>query len=339
MSSSRTSQKNKWYAIINPNAGKGKGQKDWVLISSLMQKAGISYEAVFTRGIHDAIDLTGEAIRKGWRRFVVVGGDGTINETVNGILGQQEVPVTEIKLGIIPVGTGNDWGRMFGIPGDYSKAVDTLRHERTFYQDAGVVRYEQEGKRHQRYFINIAGLGFDAVVVQRANLRKAKGRSGIMVYMQTLLFTLATYRHTHTTLDLDGQHFSGPVFTISIGIGRYSGGGMIQTPHAIADDGWFDVTIIRKIGKLDIIRHLGMLFNGRLPEHPKVITCRAKKIRIDSEPEIHLEVDGETLGHSPIEMEILKKKMAVVVGEDFDPAAVIAPEQNVPEIASASSCR
>lgn len=339
MSVSVTSPKSRWYVIINPNAGKGKGQKDWPMISSLMHEAGLSYEAVFTTGMHDAIHLTQEAIRRGWRKFVVVGGDGTINETVNGLLGQQEVEVSKMLLGIIPVGTGNDWGRMFGIPSSYAKAVETLRRQRIFLQDAGVVRYEQEGKQHQRYFINIAGLGFDAVVVQRANLRKAQGKSGVMVYIRALFTTLASYRHTHTTLDLDGHLFTDHIFTISIGIGRYSGGGMIQTPHAIADDGWFDVTIIRKIGRLDIISHLGMLFNGRLPEHPKVTTCRAKKILIDSEPEIHLEVDGESLGHSPIEMEILNKKVAVVAGEDFDPAAVSAPAQNAPEKASASSCR
>ena len=155
------------------------------------------------------------------------------------------------------------------------------------------------------------------MVVQRANRSKQKGRSGLLVYLRTLFVTLASYRHTHTTLNLDGRTFSDDVFTISIGIGRYSGGGMMQTPHAIADDGFFDVTVIRKIGKLDIIRHFGMLFNGRLPEHPRVTTCRARKILIDSEPPIHLEVDGETLGHSPIEIEILKKKVAVVVGEEF----------------------
>ncbi len=339
MSVSTLPSQNAWFTIINPNAGKGKGRKDWSRISSLLGDAGISYEPVFTRGIHDAIRLTREALRRGWRKFAVVGGDGTINECVNGLLDQEEVPVGEVLLGIIPVGTGNDWGRMFGIPADYAGAVETLRNERIFLQDAGVVRYEQEGQRHQRYFINIAGLGFDAVVVQRANISKAKGRSGMLVYLRTILATLASYRHTHTTLDLDGHLFTDHIFTISIGIGRYSGGGMIQTPHAIADDGWFDVTIIRKIGRLDILRHIGMLFNGRLPEHPKVTTCRAKKILIDSDPEIHLEVDGETLGHSPIEIEILQKKVAVVVGNDFDPAAVSAPAQNAPQTASASSCR
>jgi YegS/Rv2252/BmrU family lipid kinase len=317
MPDSSVSHRTGWYIIINPNAGKGKGKKDWPRISSLLEDAGIRYEAVFTRGMHDAIRLTREAIPAGWRKFLVVGGDGTMNEAVNGILDQQQVPADEFRLGIISVGTGNDWGRMFGIPSDYAGAVETIRRERLFLQDAGVVRYEQEGQIHQRYFINIAGLGFDAVVVQRANRNKQKGKNGMMIYLRTLFITLASYRHTHTTIDLDGHIFSDDVFTISIGIGKYSGGGMMQTPHAIADDGCFDVTVIRRIGKLDILRHFGMLFNGRLPEHPKVSTYRARRIRIDSHPEIHLEVDGETLGHSPIEMEILEKKVAVVVGESF----------------------
>jgi YegS/Rv2252/BmrU family lipid kinase len=317
MTVSQISYYDDWYVIINPNAGNGKGKKDWPQISSLLEQAGLKYDKIFTKGIHDATFLAGEALRQGWRKFLVVGGDGTMNEVVNGILGQQEVPAGECRLGIISVGTGNDWGRMFGIPTDYAGAVETLRQEHCFLQDAGIVRYEQDGKKNQRYFINIAGLGFDAVVVQRANHQKQKGKSGMMIYLRTLFTTLASYRHTHTTLDLDGRTFADDVFTISIGIGRYSGGGMMQTPHAVPDDGYFDVTIIRKIGKLDILLHFGMLFNGRLPEHSKVTTCRARKIRIDSTPPIHLEVDGETLGHSPIEMEILEKKVAIVVGESF----------------------
>ncbi len=306
-----------WYIIINPNAGKRRGAKDWHSISQLLTGADIRFELVFTKHPHHAIFLTKEAIAAGWRKFVVVGGDGTMNEVVNGILEQQLVPSSDIRLGMISIGTGNDWARMFGIPFDYAGAVETIRRERTFLQDAGLVKYYQNGIRHHRYFINIAGLGFDAIVVQKANLRKEKGKSGMMVYLRTILTTLASYRHTHTTLNLDGREFSDDVFTISIGIGKYSGGGMIQTPEAVADDGYFDITVIRKIGKLDIIRNFKMLFNGRLPEHPKVTTCRAEKILIDSTPEIHLEVDGESLGHSPIEIEILQKGIKIVAGEDF----------------------
>ncbi|MCD6200591.1 MAG: diacylglycerol kinase family lipid kinase [Bacteroidales bacterium] len=306
-----------WYIIINPNAGKRRGSKDWHLIARLLGEAGISFEPIFTEHKHHAIDLTRKAIARGWHKFVVVGGDGTMNEVVNGIMEQEDMEPSEITLGMISIGTGNDWARMFGIPSDYAGAVETLARKRTFLQDAGIVRYYQQGLCYKRYFINIAGLGFDAIVVQKANLKKDKGKSGIMVYMRTLLTALTSYRHTRTTLNIDGREFSDDVFTISIGIGKYSGGGIMQTPDAIADDGYFDVTIIRKIGKMDIIRHFRMLFNGRLPEHPKVTTCRARKILIDSVPEIHLEVDGESLGHSPIEIEILKKRIRVVAGEDF----------------------
>jgi len=123
MSISAQDTRQRWYAIINPNAGKGKGRKDWDRISRLLKEAGIRYEAVFTRGMHDATGLTCEAIRGGWRRFVVIGGDGTMNQTVNGILGQEEVPASNFRLGIISVGTGNDWGRMYGMSTDYAGAV------------------------------------------------------------------------------------------------------------------------------------------------------------------------------------------------------------------------
>ena len=121
-----------WYIIINPNAGKRKGAKDWHLISQLLTGAGIRFESVFTTHPHHAISLTKEAIASGWKKFVVVGGDGTMNEVVNGILEQQLVPSSDIQLGMISIGTGNDWARMFGIPFDYAGAVDTLRREQTF---------------------------------------------------------------------------------------------------------------------------------------------------------------------------------------------------------------
>lgn len=303
-----------WLLIVNPNAGKGKGRKDWNRISSLLEHYMIPVSVRFTRAIRHAIDLTIKGICEGYRKIIVVGGDGTMNEVVNGVFLQSVCPTREIVLAMITVGTGNDWGRMFAVPSDYEKAIQVIKAFHVCVQDAGVVYFYHGTERTKRYFINIAGLGFDAVVVRKTNLQKEKGRGGKALYFYNLLRSLIFYKGTHTEIDIDGCKINGSTFTISIGIGKYSGGGMMQTPGAIADDGLFDVTIVKNISKADLIMSLKKLYDGTILEHPKIEGFKGKKIIIDSDPLIHVEADGESLGHSPIEFQIIPSSIEVVCG-------------------------
>jgi YegS/Rv2252/BmrU family lipid kinase len=305
---------NRWLVIVNPNAGRGKGAKDWKLISSLLAKYELSCKACFTEARRHAILLANEGIKDGFRKIIVVGGDGTMNEAVNGAFAQKVCPTTNLTLGMITVGTGNDWGKLFGIPMQYEAAIRILRESKTRLQDAGIVYYYHGTSRQKRYFINIAGLGFDAVVVKRTNLQKERGHKGKALYFINLLRSLLLYRHTHVMVEIDGKVIRDDVFTISIGIGKFSGGGMMQTPHAIPDDGLFDITVIKKIRKGDIIMSLKRLYDGSILEHPKIEGFKGKDILIDSDPLIHVEADGESLGHSPIEFRILPQSINIVYG-------------------------
>ena len=301
--------------IINPNAGREKGKKDWKIIESLLLKYEIPYVANFTEARRHAILLANEGIKNGYRKIIVVGGDGTMNEAVNGAFAQKTCPASEITLGMITVGTGNDWGKMFGIPLDYEGAIRIIKEGKIKRQDAGIVYYYHGTSRQKRYFINIAGLGFDAVVVKRTNLSKEKGHKGKALYFINLLKSLLLYRHTHTSVEIDGMKIINDVFTISIGIGKFSGGGMRQTPHAIPDDGLFDITIIKKIRKGEVIMSLKMLYDGSILEHPKIEGYTGKDILIDSDPLIHVEADGESLGHSPIEFRILPQSINIIYNQ------------------------
>jgi YegS/Rv2252/BmrU family lipid kinase len=304
-------QKN-WLVIVNPNAGSGKGQKDWKIIERLMEKYWIHYTAEFTQASKHAILLSQKGIEKGFRKILVVGGDGTMNEVVNGVFIQKTCPTTSIILGMITVGTGNDWGRLFGIPSSYEGAMQVIHACKTRLQDAGSVMYYNGIRQEKRFFINIAGLGFDAVVVSRTNRQKERGRKGKLLYFYNLLSSLLFYNHTHTSVEIDGNIIRDDVFTISIGIGKYSGGGMQQTPNAIPDDGLFDITIVKKIKKSDIIRNLKLLYNGNILKHPKIEGFTGKEIFIDSDPLIHVEADGESLGHSPIRFTIIPASINIV---------------------------
>ena len=304
----------KWLVIVNPNAGKRKGEKDWDTISHLLTKYDINFLPVFTERPYHAVELSEKYIYKGLKKIIIVGGDGTMNEVVNGIFTQQKHASSEILLGMITVGTGNDWGRMFNIPMKYKEAIKIIKKGETFVQDAVVVKYLHSGVQQRRYFVNIAGIGFDAVVVQKTNRLKERGKNGVLLYLLSIFTTLMNYKHTNTTINIDEKKIQDDVFSICIGIGKYCGGGMMQTPNAIADDGLFDLTVIKKIKRYELIRNIGKLYNGSIIEHPKVETYTGKSIFIDSEPDIHLETDGESLGHSPFRFEIIPKSVRVIVG-------------------------
>jgi YegS/Rv2252/BmrU family lipid kinase len=303
-----------WLIIVNPNAGHGMGKKDWSKIEVLLQKYQIPYQHRFTEAKHHAIHIVCEAIQRGFRKFVAVGGDGTMNEIVNGCFTQKYCEPGDLILAMIMVGTGNDWGKMFGIPASYDEAIKIILANNYRLQDTGVVYYFHGTKREKRYFINIAGLGFDAVVVRKTNRQKEMGRSGKFLYFWNLLQSLLFYRHTKVEIEIDGKKISDEVFTISLGIGKYSGGGMMQTPNAIVDDGLFDITVVKRMRKGEIVRNLKMLYDGSILDHPKIEGYTGKDILIDSDPLIHLEADGESLGHSPIEFNIIPKSINVVCG-------------------------
>lgn len=299
--------------VVNPNAGIGKGGRDWGRISGLLESHGIAYQAVFTENPGHAIKLVAENVKAGFRKLIAVGGDGTMNELANGIFAQQECPGADISLGMIPVGTGNDWVRTYQIPMSYQEAIRIIRTGHTILQDAGIVDYHKGEKRQSRYFLNMAGLGFDGLVAQKTNDDKARGRGNPLLYLKHLLSSLFDYTSCQTTIVVDGREIKARLFSLGIGIGQYNGGGMRQAPDAKTDDGLFDLTIIKEISKWSVIRNVRRLYNGTIKEHKQVESLTGKRISIVCERPILLEADGESLGHSPLEFDILPQSLRVIV--------------------------
>ena len=149
----------KWFAIVNPVAGSGRGLTDWPQISKLLRDHHIVPEYAFTERKYHAIELAVEAVNNGFRKIVVVGGDGTIHEVVNGLFIQKVVPTQDVLLSVIAVGTGNDWIRMFGIPRKYSEAIRAIVEGHSFLQDVGKISYYQSSYKQTRYMANVAGVG------------------------------------------------------------------------------------------------------------------------------------------------------------------------------------
>ncbi|MCC8089289.1 MAG: diacylglycerol kinase family lipid kinase [Rikenellaceae bacterium] len=309
---------NRWFAIVNPVAGDRKGLLDWPLISKLLRDSKIPFDFAFTEKKYHAIELAVEAINNGYKKIIVVGGDGTIHEVINGVYIQKNISASRITIAVIAVGTGNDWIRMFGIPRKYTEAIKAIVEGHTFLQDVGLVSYYKSNFPHQRYMANVAGVGFDAYVNKKYNRLKDEGKRGKWLYIWSTLKSVLRYSSTDVKLYIDGKKILGaPVYSAAIGIGKYNGGGMLQNPEAIADDGLFDVTIIRNISRIRVFANVKTLYNGKIYKVPKVSFYRGRKIRIESSPEIAIEIDGEALGYSPFEFEIIEKGINVIVAERF----------------------
>jgi diacylglycerol kinase (ATP) len=303
---------NDWFIIVNPNAGNGKGKKDWNRISGLLEKNGIAFEARFTEKKGQAIELAREATSAGFRKLVSVGGDGTLNEVVNGIFTQGNCSPREVIVGMIPVGTGNDWGRMFGIPLVYEGAVNVLKENKTMPHDVGLISFYNGDIQDKRYFINIAGLGFEALVVKKTNKQKDNGRSSQAIYLYNLLSSLLSYKKTLSEITIDGKSSSCNVFSINVGNGRYCGGGMRQTPEALPDDGLLDITVIRDMSRMEVIKSLKLLYDGTILSHPLVDGYRSDNLKVTSGIQMYAEADGESLGHTPVEFSIIPAGINVV---------------------------
>jgi YegS/Rv2252/BmrU family lipid kinase len=317
----KTGNNNTWLIVVNPHAGSNKCKRDWPKIKKRLDEAGLDMHIVFTKRKYHAMQLTHELIEKnGFKKIIVVGGDGTLNEVVNGILKQDRYRPDEITAGLITVGTGNDWARMYEMPESYKKQINIISKGHTFLQDVGQVKYLYSKDSENRYFINIAGMGYDALVAQKTNLMKEKGKGGPIAYLINLISGLFQYKSVHLDIVADGRKvFSGKVFSMSIGICKYNGGGMMQLPNAVADDGLFDITVIRKTTKYRIVTNIKNLYDGSFVNMPEVTQYTGKEITITSTPahKLYLETDGESLGHSPLYFKVIPRTVRLIVRKKY----------------------
>lgn len=306
----------KWMVLANPRAGSGKMGADWNQISDLLHENDIHFDVLFTEYRYHAVELVIASIRRGYRKFISIGGDGTINEVVNGFfLQRNEVPTNELTLAVIPAGSGNDWVKMFNLSKKYSEAVSAITRMNTMVQDICRLDLFESKVRKTRYMINVSGIGFDAVVAGNCNRLKEKGVRGKWIYLRAGLNGLFLHRAKHYTIRVDDRIFyKGKVFSVALGIGRFCGGGMQQTPNACVDDGLVDITIIKRISKLKIVAHLKKLFDGRIFELDEVLHTTAKTISIVCTPNDFVEVDGEVIGETPYTLEIIPASLKVVTG-------------------------
>ena len=308
----------RWFVVVNPISGSGKGLDDFPLISKLLRDNSIACDAVFTEHKYHATELTVSAIAEGYRHIIVVGGDGTLHEVVNGLFIQKYVDPAEVTVAVISVGTGNDWIRMYGLPKQYSAVIRAIKEGYTFLQDVAAVEYEESRYNQTRYMANVAGVGFDAAVIKRGMTMRERGAKGASLYIRALISTFFRYKPTGVKIWIDDRlMYNNLLFSLAIGVGKYNGGGIQQLPIAVADDGLLDITLIRPIHWWHILFRLRRFFNGEIYSIGHVQHYQGSKIRIESSPEIKLEIDGELLGGTPVELRVLHRAVKVIVNKSF----------------------
>lgn len=305
---------NKWLVALNPQSGNGKAGKDWQKIASLLTKANIDFEVVKSTKHRETITQVKEKVEEGFSKIITVGGDGTLHHVANGLMLQNRLKSHEIPVGMISVGTGNDWVRYFEIPKKYEKAIEVIKQGKTNTQDIGKATYFSKEEQQTEYFINFAGIGFDAYVVEKtAHLKKY----GQIAYLLGLLKYMFRYKGQSLKIEVDGVVVAEEAFFMMIaGLGRYGGGGMMLCPNAKINDGLLDLSLIGDLTTWEIITQLKNLFNGQFINHSKVNTLQGKHIKItalENEKTIKTETDGELMNHGPFEMEVINNALTIFV--------------------------
>lgn len=307
----------KWFIIVNPTSGNGNSKKKWPLINTELKKQNFKFEVSFTQYEKHSIELVQHAIKQGFRKIVCVGGDGTLHNVINAIFSSNLINSSTsisnqsyIKVGIIPIGTGNDWIKTYHISKDFKKAIQTLKEENCIQQDIGKI--EIENNKTVTYFNNLAGIGFDAHVVNKVNKFK---NLGSLAYLTGALVGLTSFKKPTLEISFNNKTLKNKTLILLIGLCKYSGGGMQLTKNANPKDGLFDVSFIRKITLLTLLLNIKGLFNGKITEHKLVKNYKTPSLNITvlKNQQAYIQSDGELIGSGSFKVSILPKAINFIV--------------------------
>ena len=284
-----------WQIILNPNALLRRSSQFWKNIEIRLREVQINYQHHVTSTIDEAKELIISLCQKGERHFIIVGGDGSLNTFANAVM-ESQVNSTEIFAALIPLGTGNDWSRTHGYSNRYLDTIDSLVKGNFINHDVGIVETVVNDKViSARYFVNIAGFGFDGSVINNAS-KKTYKIFPKQLYLINLLKTLLAYKSQLASLKSNDFNVTKDIFTIAVGIGQYNGNGMRQCPDAIPNDGLFDVVMIENVGIFKVLLNIKNLFEGAHVRKLKEVSMyRTNYLEINAKPFILGEVEGEML--------------------------------------------
>jgi diacylglycerol kinase (ATP) len=289
--------------IVNPASAGGRTGKRWPGLRAALDQAGLAYDVHHTSAPRDATAATRSALAEGYTRIVSCGGDGTLNEVVNGFFSPDGTPLNcDAILGLLPSGTGGDFRRTVGLPTDPTALANILSANHTRRIDAGRIAYDSPATPPTQ-FINIADCGVGGEVVARVNRSNSKGGGirGTAVFLGISLRALTTFGGRPIRLTLDGDASNMDIQNVVIANGRYFGGGMRIAPEAELDDGWFDVVVLPALGKLRTLAAMPSVYRGAHIKQPGVLVKRARTVRVEplDNRALLFDIEGEQIGIAP----------------------------------------
>jgi diacylglycerol kinase (ATP) len=293
---------------VNPAAAGGTTGKRWPEIAHRAAQRGLDGDALISERPGQLTTLAADAVAGGATRLVVVGGDGSVNEVVNGIADAHGV-----ELAVIPRGTGWDFVRTFDIPRNLDAAVDVALTGSVREIDLGAVTYRTWGGEDARsIFANVASAGISGAIAQRAN-ESSKTLGGKVSYYWATLAVFVGWQTGEMRVTVDGESRNGKMIDAVVCNGRYLGGGMMMCPEAEPDDGVFDVLLIGDVTKRDLLLVLPKTYKGNHLPHPRLELLRGKVVTVESAEPLPIELDGEQPGTTPARFEVLPRVLRLRV--------------------------
>ena len=294
--------------IVNPEAGAGAARRLWPAAARLLKERLGPLKVRFTERPGHAEEIARACA--GCPLLIACGGDGTVNEVVNGLLSSGGAA----PLGVLPLASGGDLARALGLRGLHH-AVETLAAGRPRAVDVIRVRFRDGAGVKDRYCLNEASVGLGAAVTDEVR-RRWRALPGRLRYMAGALRQLKRGHAYEIGLSLDGgEEARLPITTLALANGRYQGGGMHIAPRASMTDGLIDVTLIEHLSLTAALPHLHLLYTGGVYTHPKVRHYRARRVRIEGAPSTPVELDGDPLGVLPLEAGIAPGALQLLAPE------------------------
>lgn len=295
----------KTLVIFNPNAGQWDARRELEKALGLLAKRGWEVVQRETRGKGDALRYAQEAVSSGYEAVIVAGGDGTVNEVVNGLVG------SDVALGVLPLGTGNVWAREIGMPfATPLRPSHLLAGAQTLAE--GLIYAADLGQAGERTFLLWAGVGFDAQVVKSLNPR-LKRYLGPLAYIFSGLSIARKSTGTPVTLIIDGEEISRKVLFIEISNVSLYAAILRLAPEACLDDGLLEITIFKGEGILALIHHFFKMLIGRHLRDPEVERYKGREVRLTTALPLPVQVDGDYLGTTPLECTVLPQALRVII--------------------------
>jgi len=301
-------------AIVNPKAGGYSTYREWPSINKHLNDKGILIDYIYTEDVGHAMDLAREAADTDYRYIIAVGGDGTVNEVVNGILCSTNTNNT--ILGILSTGTTCSFARSLNMPQDTVSLCNLLANKKSLSIDVGLVEYTREGQRLRRFFVNEADVGFGATVVEASKKFNIYfGRSiNYLSHVVGGLTSLVSYKNKRMVVYIEDKPESiYDCAMLVVANGTHFGGGMRIAPDAKPNDGLLDMVIFGDMSKSELLKVWSMTYKGRHVSHDKVRMLKIKKVDMQCDDIILVEADGELLGEGPVSFSVVPSALNIVV--------------------------